>query len=95
MKYSVVIILYVTPPPPSIAPPPKIVSSMAAIQKPDGAVRLIHDCSRSPGKSVNDYNSADWHQKFAELMMQQTSWDRDATFPKLIWRLDIDSLLFK
>ena len=42
MKYSVVIILYVTPPPPSLAPT-KIVSPMAAIQKPDGAVRLIHD----------------------------------------------------
>ena len=48
-------------------PPPKIVSPMAAIPKPDGGVRLIHDCSRPPGLSVNDYNSADWQQKFARI----------------------------
>ena len=47
--------------------PPKIVSPMAAIPKPDGGVRLIHDCSRPSGKSVNDYNSADWQQKFARI----------------------------
>ena len=48
-------------------PPPKIVSPMAAIPKPDGGVPLIHDCSRPPGLSVNDYNSADWQQKFARI----------------------------
>lgn len=47
--------------------PPTIVSPMAAIPKPDGGVRLIHDCSRPPGLSVNDHNSADWQQKFARL----------------------------
>ena len=47
--------------------PPKIVSPMAAIPKPEGGVRLIHDCSRPSGKSVNDYNSADWQQKFARI----------------------------
>ena len=47
--------------------PPKIVSPMAAIPKPDGGVRLIHDCSRPSGKSVNDYNSTDWQQKFARI----------------------------
>ena len=40
---------------------------MVAIPKPDGGVRLIHDCSRPPGQSVNDYNSADWQQKFARI----------------------------
>ena len=40
---------------------------MAAIPKPDGGIRLIHDCSRPSGKSVNDYNSADWQQKFARI----------------------------
>ena len=40
---------------------------MAAIPKPDGGVRLIHDCSRPTGKSVNDYNSTDWQQKFARI----------------------------
>ena len=29
--------------------PPKIISPMAAIPKPDGDVRLIHDCSRPVG----------------------------------------------
>ena len=40
--------------------PPKIVSPMAAIPKPDGDIRLIHDCSRPVGEAVNDYCSADW-----------------------------------
>lgn len=47
--------------------PQKIVSPMAAIPKPDGGVRLIHDCSRPPGQSVNDHNSADWQQKFSRI----------------------------
>ena len=40
---------------------------MAAIPKPDGGVRLIHDCSRPTGMAVNDYCSADWHQKFSRV----------------------------
>lgn len=47
--------------------PPKIISPMAAIPKPDGDVRLIHDCSRPPGKAVNDYCSSDWKQKFSRI----------------------------
>lgn len=47
--------------------PPKIVSPMAAIPKPDGGVRLIHDCSRPHGRSVNDHCSTDWQQKFARI----------------------------
>ena len=47
--------------------PPKIVSPMAAIPKPDGDIRLIHDCSRPVGEAVNDYCSADWQQKFARV----------------------------
>lgn len=47
--------------------PPKIVSPMAAIPKPDGEVRLIHDCSRPTGHSVNDYCSTDWSQRFARI----------------------------
>ena len=47
--------------------PPKIVSPMAAIPKPDGDVRLIHDCSRPTGKSVNDYCTEDWEIKFARV----------------------------
>ena len=40
---------------------------MAAIPKPDGDVRLIHDCSRPTGKSVNDYCTEDWEMKFARV----------------------------
>ena len=47
--------------------PPQIVSPMAAIPKPDGEVRLIHDCSRPTGQSVNDYCSIDWSQRFARI----------------------------
>lgn len=47
--------------------PPQIVSPMAAIPKPDGDVRLIHDCSRPVGEAVNDYCSVDWQQKFSRV----------------------------
>lgn len=46
---------------------PAVVSPMAAIPKPDGDVRLIHDCSRPTGKAVNDYCTSDWHQKFSRV----------------------------
>ena len=35
--------------------PPKVVSALAAIEKPDGDVRLIHDFSRPQDYSVNDH----------------------------------------
>jgi len=38
---------------------PIIVSALAAIEKPDGDVRLIHDLSRPHGASVNDYATKD------------------------------------
>lgn len=40
---------------------------MAVIPKPDGDVRLIHDCSRPVGEAVNDYCTSDWQQKFARV----------------------------
>ena len=46
---------------------PDVVRPMAAIPKPDGEVRLIHDCSRPSGKSVNDYCSSEWKQKFSRV----------------------------
>ena len=46
---------------------PKIVSPMAAIPKPDGNVRLIHDCSRPVSEAVNDYYSTDWQQNFSRV----------------------------
>ena len=47
--------------------PSQIISPLAAIPKPDGDVRLSHDCSRPEGEAVNDYCSTDWHQKFARV----------------------------
>ena len=47
--------------------PPEIISPMAAIPKPDGDVRFIHDCSRPSGKLVNDYCSSEWKQKFSRV----------------------------
>lgn len=47
--------------------PPKHISPMAAIPKPDGDVRLIHDCSRPIGSSVNDHCTTNWQQKFSRV----------------------------
>ena len=47
--------------------PPEIVSPIAVIPKPNGSVRLIHDCSRPEGQAVNDYCTADWKQKFSRV----------------------------
>ena len=47
--------------------PPEIVSPIAVIPKPNGGVRLIHDCSRPEGQAVNDYCTADWKQKFSRV----------------------------
>ena len=40
---------------------------MRVIPKPDGGVRLIHDCSQPAGKSVNDYCTTDWKQTFSRV----------------------------
>ena len=45
-----------------VSEPPNIISPMGAIPKSDGGVRLIHDCSRPDGLSVDDYCSEEWHQ---------------------------------
>ena len=50
-----------------VSEPPSIVSPMGVIPKPDGGVRLIHDCSLPKGQSVNDYCTSDWHQKFSRV----------------------------
>lgn len=47
--------------------PPCIISPMGVIQKPDGGIRLIHDCSRPSGLAVNDYCSTEWKQKFSTV----------------------------
>ena len=44
--------------------PPKIVSALGAIPKDDGAVRLIHDCSRPEGNGLNDYAVLDYDIKY-------------------------------
>ena len=63
--------------------PPTIISPMAAIPKPDGGVRLIHDCSRPPGQSVNDYCSSDWKQKFARVDDAETMMKQGCYFAKV------------
>ena len=35
--------------------PPVIISQIGVIEKSNGGIRLIHDCSRPHGKSVNDH----------------------------------------
>ncbi|MEW8547701.1 MAG: reverse transcriptase domain-containing protein [Candidatus Thiodiazotropha sp.] len=50
-----------------VSQPPEIISPIGVIPKPDGGVRLIHDCSRPDGLSVNDYCTADWKQKFSTV----------------------------
>ena len=50
-----------------VSDPPDIISPMGAIPKTDGGVRLIHDCSRPDGLSVNDYCTEEWHQKFSRV----------------------------
>ena len=44
-----------------------IISPMGVIPKPDGGVRLIHDCSLPEGQAVNDYCTTDWHHKFSRV----------------------------
>ena len=34
---------------------PRLISQLGAIPKPTGGIRLIHDCSRPAGNSLNDY----------------------------------------
>ena len=50
-----------------VSDPPNIISPIAVIPKPDGGIRLIHDCSRPDGLAVNDYCTSDWKQKFARV----------------------------
>lgn len=47
--------------------PPVIISPLGVIPKPDGGVRLIHDCSRPQGLSVNDYVSNKDKHKYSSV----------------------------
>lgn len=47
--------------------PPTIVSPLGAIPKPDSGVRLIHDCSRPVGYSVNSYVKVNEKFKFQSV----------------------------
>jgi hypothetical protein len=53
-----------------VAKQPTIVSGLHAVPKPDGDIRLIHDCSRPEGHSVNDYATKDEcsYQSVQELL---------------------------
>jgi hypothetical protein len=51
-----------------VAPsPPLIVSPLGIIPKPDGGIRIIHDCSRPKGQAVNDYVSDSQKFKYQSL----------------------------
>ena len=50
-----------------VSEPPDIISPLGVIEKPDGGVRLIHDCSMPPGQAVNDYSTEECHQRFARV----------------------------
>ena len=50
-----------------VSEPPDIISPLGVLEKPDGGVRLIHDCSMPPGRAVNDYSTEEWHLKFARV----------------------------
>ena len=47
--------------------PPKIISPLGVIPKPDGGVRIIHDCSRPIGSAVNDFAGEIEKQKFQSV----------------------------
>ena len=46
---------------------PDFISPLGAIPKPAGGVRLIHDCSRPVGSSLNDYAALESTQKFQTI----------------------------
>lgn len=46
---------------------PPVVSAIGAIYKPDGSVRLIHDCSRPHGSAANDYSIDYDKQRFQSI----------------------------
>ena len=50
-----------------VSEPPDIRSPLGVIERPDGGVRLIHDCSMPHGRAVNDYSTENWHHKFARV----------------------------
>ena len=50
-----------------LSEPPTIISPIGVIPKPDGGIRLIHDCSRPSGQAVNDYCTTEWKQKFSTV----------------------------
>lgn len=43
---------------------PQLISALGAIPKPDGGIRLIHDCSQPQGKALNDYVQEKWDIKY-------------------------------
>ncbi|CAG2196096.1 unnamed protein product [Mytilus edulis] len=46
---------------------PRIISPLAVIPKPDGGVRIIHDCSRPEGSAVNSFVGKIEKQRFQTL----------------------------
>ena len=58
---------------------PNLISPLGTIPKSTGGIRLIHDCSRPLGNSLNDYATLD----FKLLMMPPPWYNLAITWPKL------------
>ena len=43
---------------------PTLISALGAIEKPDGGIRLIHDCSRPMGLGLNEYATQNFKIKY-------------------------------
>ena len=46
---------------------PAIISPLSVIEKPQGGVRIIHDCSQPAGLSMNDYATSDSKLRFQRV----------------------------
>ena len=46
---------------------PNFISPLGAIPKSTGGIRLIHDCSRPSGNSLNDYATLEFSQRFQTI----------------------------
>ena len=62
---------------------PHIVSSLGAIPKSNGKVRLIHDASQPPQHSVNDYAELQEKISFASIQQASQMMSKDCYFAKV------------
>ena len=63
---------------------PDLITPLGAIPKPAGGVRLIHDCSRPAGNSLNDLPFRNVHKLFKILIMTPPLCNKVITWQKWI-----------